>query len=84
MNWCPRYSEKPFRLLFDSEVWLVSLAIMILIGIFGVNQAVSVVVLMACGFVLQKIVDKNKKGYILHLFCKLGLLRFFPFGKYRI
>jgi len=84
MNWCPRFTDKPFRLVFDAEVWLVLLAVMGLMVMIGVNQALSIVSMGVIGYFLQKTIDKNTRGYIFHLLCKLGILRYFPFGKFRI
>lgn len=75
---------------------MVVLLIMVGIGILGVNQSVSIVIMLVSGYFIQKTVDGNKKGYIIHLACKMGILRFFqalapfirfldfPFGKFRI
>ncbi len=84
MNWCPRFTDKPFRMLFDTEVWLVLLFCMGTITVIGVNQAISIVLMLVAGYFIQKTVDRNKKGYIIHIFCRVGLLNYFPFGKYRI
>lgn len=84
MNWCPRFTDKPFRLVFDAEIWMVLFVVLGFLVMLGVNQAVSIVIMLAAGYFLQKIVDKNKKGYIIHLFCRLGLLGYFPYGRFRI
>jgi hypothetical protein len=52
--------------------------------LLGVNQAVAIVITLASGYFLQKTVDENKKGYMMHLFCRLGLMSHFPYGKFRI
>lgn len=86
MAWSPRYVDRPFRLLFEPEVWAVTLFILGVVSIvFNLNNAVAMFAAVAVGTVIQKITDRNKKGYIIHMFHVLGLGIFKEkYGRYRI
>ncbi len=84
MAWSPRHIDKPLRFIYDPEVWLVSSPVLGTLVFIGVNQVISLIATLIFGWILQKIVDKNKKGYLLHMLNYYGLWRIFPpLGKYR-
>lgn len=84
MAWTPKYIDRPLRFLYDPEVWGISFAFMILLLLFGVNQTLSLFAAVAVGYVVQKVVNHNKPGYILHVLHYIGLLKLFcPYGRYR-
>lgn len=84
MAWSPRHIDKPLRFIYDPEVWLVSSPVLGVLVFIGVNQVISLIATLIFGWILQKIVDKSKKGYLLHMLNYYGLWRIFPpLGKYR-
>lgn len=86
MAWSPKYIDKPLRFIFDPETWGLSFLFMgILIFVFGINQTAAMGLMLVFGYFLQKISDRNRRGYLLHLINTLGLSGIFPCknGKYK-
>ena len=86
MAWSPKYIDRPLRFLYDPEVWGISFIVMGISMACGLNQTVAVAVMTAFGAFVQRVVDQHKKGYMLHMFYRAGLLKlqgFCSYGKYR-
>lgn len=84
MNWVSQHLNRQFRLFFDSEVWLIGLPVMGLMIAVNVNQAVAMIVSGVFCYFLQKTVDRNPSGYVLHLLDRWGIVNRFPRkGRYR-
>ena len=85
MNWCPQHLDKPFRLLFDTDVWKIGLLIMFFCMVAGFNQAVSLIIMFFVFFIFQKIIDRYPKGFLMHyLNIKISTGLFPKKSKYRI
>lgn len=86
MAWSPRYVDRPFRLLFEPEVWAVTFFILGFVSIvLDLNNTVAMLSALVVGTIIQKITDRNRKGYIIHMFHVLGIGIFKErYGKYRI
>lgn len=85
MAWSPRHIDKPLRFIFEPETWVAVFLVMgFCIFILKMNQALAVAVSLFVGAVVQKVVDRHKRGYIVHLLYAFEVLRIFPpCGKYR-
>lgn len=85
MNWTSQHIDKQFRLIFDSEVWMVGLLLMGFVVLLGVNQAAGLIGMVVFCYFIQQIVNKNPKGYVIHYLSDLGIVSLFhKKRKYRI
>jgi len=65
-NWVPQHIDKPFKLFFDSEVWGVGLFFLTIFIIMGLNQAVSIGLMLILCWIIQKINDRHPRGFLIH------------------
>lgn len=85
MAWSPKYIDKPLRFIFDPEIWMVvPVALFILNFILQINQLLAGAIGVVIAFFLQRITDRNSRGFIVHSLFSLGIFSIFPkYGKYR-
>lgn len=68
MNWAPMFVQKPLKIIFTIEVWVLFLALYFLVfsHIFS-NQLLAAAVPFITGIWIQMYLDRKPRGYLSHM-----------------